>query len=46
VIDQLLDDCRFEQELAALNREFAHVFKTFRSPLTRRPPPHLRRRRK
>ena len=46
VIDRLLDDCKFEQELDALNREFAPFLKTFRSPLTRRPPPHLRRRRK
>jgi hypothetical protein len=46
VIDRLLDDCTFEQELDALNREFAPVFKNFRSPLTRRPPPHLRGRRK
>jgi hypothetical protein len=46
VIDRLLDDCTFEQELDALNREYAHVLKNFRSPLTRRPPPHLRRRRK
>ena len=46
IIDRRLDDCTFEQELYALNREYAHILKTFQSPLTRRPPPHLRRRRK
>ena len=43
VIDQLLDDCDFERELAALNREFAPYMKNFRSPLVTRPP-HRRRR--
>ena len=46
VIDRLLDDCDFERELDAINREFSPYMKNFRSPLTRRPPPHLRRRRK
>jgi len=46
VIDRLLDDCDFERELDAINREFAPYRKNFRSPLTRRPPLHLRRRRK
>jgi hypothetical protein len=46
VIDRLLDDCTFEQELLQLFREAPPSFKTFRSPLTRRPPPHLRRRRR
>ncbi|MGE5802881.1 MAG: hypothetical protein ACM358_11555 [Gemmatimonadota bacterium] len=45
-IDRLLDGCDFERELDALNREFAPYMRNFRSPLTRRPPPHLRRRRK
>lgn len=45
VIDRLLDDCTFEQELLQLLREASPSWKTFRSPLTRRPPPHLRRRR-
>jgi len=46
VIDRLLDDCDFERELDAINRKFAPYMKNFRSPLTRRPPLHLRRRRK
>jgi len=46
VIDQLLDDCEFERELLQLLREAPPSFKTFRSPLTRRPPPRVRRRRR
>ena len=45
VIDRLLDDCEFERELDALNREFAPHFKNFRSPLVRSPSPPPRRRR-
>lgn len=45
VIDQLLDDCVFERELLELLRSAPASFKTFRSPLTRHPPPHLKRRR-
>ncbi len=45
-IDRLLDDCEFERELDALNREFAPHFKDFRSPLVRSPGrPRARRRR-
>lgn len=36
VIDRLLDDCAFERELDALNREFAPILKHFRSPLVPR----------
>ena len=36
VIDRLLDDCEFERELDALNREFAPHLKNFRSPLVPR----------
>lgn len=46
VIDRLLDDCTFEQELLQLLREASPTFKTFRSPLVRRLPAHLRRRRR
>lgn len=46
VIDRLLDDCTFEQELLQLLRDASPSWKTFRSPLTRRPPPHQRRRRR
>ncbi|HEX9710323.1 MAG TPA: hypothetical protein VGB42_10215 [Candidatus Thermoplasmatota archaeon] len=49
VIERLLDDCDFERELDALNREFAPHFKNFRSPLVRsptRPRPRRRRRRR
>ena len=35
VIDRLLDDCVFERELEALQREFAPVLKRFRSRLAR-----------
>ncbi len=35
VIDRLLNDCDFERELDALNREFAPYLKDFRSPLVR-----------
>jgi hypothetical protein len=45
-IDRLLDDCEFERELLQLLREASPSFKTFRSPLTSRPPPHLRRKRR
>ncbi|MEX2156737.1 MAG: hypothetical protein WD773_07850 [Gemmatimonadales bacterium] len=45
VIDRLLDDCVFERELLELLRSAPASFKTFRSPLTRHPPPHLKRRR-
>jgi len=45
-IDRLLDDCEFERELLQLLREAPPSFKTFRSPLTSRPPPHLRRKRR
>ena len=45
-IDRLLDDCEFEQELDALNREFAPHFKNFRSPLVHSPNPPRRRRRR
>jgi hypothetical protein len=44
VIDRLLDDCDFERQLLQLFKEAPASFKTFRSPLTRRPPPALRRR--
>ena len=46
VIDQLLDDCTFERELLQLLREASPSWKTFRSPLTSRPPPHLPRKRR
>lgn len=46
VIDQLLNDCVFERELLELLRSAPASFKTFRSPLTRHPPPQLRRRRR
>lgn len=46
VIDRLLEDCVFEQELLELLRSAPASLKTFRSPLTRHPPPHLRRRRR
>lgn len=36
VIDQLLDDCEFERQLAELHREFAPHLKDFRSPLVPR----------
>ena len=42
VIERLLDDCDFERELDALNREFAPHFKNFRSPLVRSPGPPRR----
>lgn len=38
VIDRLLGECAFEGELMELLREASPTFKTFRSPLTRRPP--------
>ncbi|HEV2670635.1 MAG TPA: hypothetical protein VGU74_06050 [Gemmatimonadales bacterium] len=38
VIDRLLDDCEFERELEALNREFRPFLRTFRSPLVTRAP--------
>jgi hypothetical protein len=46
VIDRLLDDCTFERELLHLLREASPSWKTFRSPLTRRPPPPLGRKRR
>ena len=35
VIDRLLEDCVFERDLAALQREFAPVLKRWRSRLVR-----------
>lgn len=45
VIDRLLSDCAFEQELLQVLREATNNFKKFRSPLVRRLPPRLRRHR-
>ncbi len=44
VIDRLLDDIVFERDLMQLFREASPSWKTFRSPLTRRPPPRRRHR--
>src|SRR2546423_14122115 len=38
VIDRLLEDCVFERDLAALQREFAPVLKRWRSRLRRQRP--------
>jgi hypothetical protein len=38
VIDRLLNDCEFERELVELLRQAPRSFRTFRSPLTSRPP--------
>jgi hypothetical protein len=43
VIDRLLDDLVWERELLEVLRSAPKSFKTFRSPLTTHPPPHLRR---
>ena len=46
VIARLPDDGTFERELLELLREASPSWKTFRSPLTRLPPPNLRRKRR
>ena len=45
VIERLLDDVVWERTLMEVLRSAPKSFKTFRSPLTIHPPPHLRRRR-
>lgn len=45
VIDELLDDCVWQQDLLEVLRSAPKSMRTFRSPLTSHPPPHLRRRR-
>src|SRR5213592_391949 len=46
VIDRLLDDLVWERRLLDVLRSAPKSFKTFRSPLTTHPPPHLSRRRR
>jgi len=41
VIDRLLDDLVWERRLLEVLRSAPKSFKTFRSPLTTHPPPHL-----
>src|SRR5256885_2356477 len=43
VIDRLLDDLVWERRLLEVLRSAPKSFKTFRSPLTTHPPPHLSR---
>src|SRR5436309_6683399 len=43
VIDRLLDDVVWERRLLEVLRSAPKSFKTFRSPLTTHPPPHLSR---
>lgn len=46
VIDRLLDDLVWERKLLEVLRSAPKSFRTFRSPLTIHPPPHLSRRRR
>jgi len=44
VIDRLLEDLVWERRLLEVLRSAPKSFKTFQSPLTTHPPPHLSRR--
>ncbi|HXO86403.1 MAG TPA: hypothetical protein VN803_12860 [Gemmatimonadales bacterium] len=46
VIDRLLDDLVWERKLLEVLRSAPKSFRTFRSPLTTHPPPHVRRSRR